>query len=718
MTILFYNDWQELGAFPDWNTTNRSAVRVATSLKRMGQQNHAFMLALYDRDLVGIDPFDPNLTIEMQAKITTEFSKNYWYAIRECIRIPPVAGIDAVQYKFHRANVALAWLYLARVFNLSVIARQRGKTMAVVALLTWLLNSRANMTISSITKDDELRASTVQTFRKVYEELPPYLQFRTSNDSRNTTNFTVNALSNIIRIVVSSLSPKRAYLAGRGGTTSTCWVDEICFVPNARIAVGTAIASGTFARDAATEMGHPSGVIMTTTAGRLDDPDGQYAYGIAENSTLFNEGLYDAEDLEELYSMIKSNNPLRMVRTYAVFNHLQLGITNAEQLMAIQMSTQSKAESERDFLSIWNHGNAKSTLPEHILNRIMNNTRQPDYWQMTKPENFAINWYVADYEIPHLADHPMVLALDPSDALGSDSMGLVLTSALTGQVMATSDISLTSIPAYTRWLYMTFIRPYPLTTTIIEARSSGLSIIDALIEMLIQDGQNPFQRLYNHIYDNRDIYPEQYEMVKPGRFRPSDNLHVTYKRYFGYKTSGSGQNARSVLYGELYYSTCERYGHLFVDARLCQQIAALVEKNGKLTHPAGSHDDLVIALLLSHFFLQRSKNLAAYGLTPTMVLRETVSKENNYEEYQRTYLLNMYRELLEQLRYTDNQWVRKTLIHKLRNMEIESPFLVTESPSTMRELLEEMHTKKLVDRAITPRQTRETPVFANITIGR
>ena len=151
---------------------------------------------------------------------------------------------------------------------------------------------------------------------------------------------------------------------------------------------------------------------------------------------------------------------------------------------------------------------------------------------------------------------------------------------------------------------------------------------------------------------------------------------------------------------------------------MCQQISALIEKNDKITHPAGGHDDLVIALLLNHFFLQRAKNLAAYGLTPTLVLRETVRKEDNYEEYQRTYTLNMYKELLEQLRYTDNQWVRKTLTHKLRNMEIESPFLVTESPSTMRELLEEMKTKKLVDRATTPRQSRETPVFANITIGR
>lgn len=717
MTVLFLEDYAKYGAFPNWDTDNASAIRISTALKYAGVKNHTFMLSLYDRDLVGINPHDPNLSIEMQAKVVREFSKNYWFAVRECIRIPPVVGLESVPYNFHRSNVSLAWLYLARVFNMSVIARQRGKTMSTVALLTWLLNTRANLTISSITKDDDLRASTIRTFRKVYDELPPYLQFRNKSDSRNNSDFTINGLKNIIKILVSSLSPKRAALAGRGAVTSTTWIDEAGFIPNARIAVGTCIASGTYAREAAAQQGQPSGIIMTTTAGRLDDPDGAYAYNIAENSTVFNEGLYDAADIEDLHETIRSNNPLRLVRTYSVFNHLQLGITNREQLNAMRVSTQSKSEAERDFLSIWNHGNAKSTLPEHVLKIINENIIDPLYWQLT-PEKYAINWYVGKEELPYIQHEPMVCGLDPSDSLGSDSMGLVITSASTGQVIATADVSLTSIPAYARWLYVTFIKTFPNLVTIIEARSSGMAIIDALIELLIADGFNPFERIYNVIYDRRDEFKEQYELVRPGRFRAADHLHVHYKRFFGYKTSGTGAHARAVLYGELYYSTCERYGHLFMDRRLCQQISSLIEKNGKITHPAGAHDDLVIAMLLTHFFLQRVKNVQAFGISPTQILRQAVSKTDSADDQEAAYVLNIYTELLNQLRTTDNQWLRKAIIHKLRNILLQHPDVETSAPQTLREIIEERNVIKQVNRAVAQVDTGHSTTFKTVQVGR
>lgn len=717
MTVLFLNDYAEKGASIDWHTSNRSAIRIATALKKAGVENHAFVLSIYDRDLIGVNPFDPDLPIEMQAKVVKEFSKNYWYAVRECIRIPPIVGLESVPYNFHRSNVSLAWLYLARVFNMSVIARQRGKTMSTVALLTWLLNTRANLTISSITKDDDLRGSTIRTFRKVYEELPPYLQFRNKSDSRNNSDFTINGLKNIIKILVSSLSPKRAALAGRGAVTSTTWIDEAGFIPNARIAVGTCIASGTYAREAAARQGQPSGIIMTTTAGRLDDPDGAYAYGIAENSTVFNEGLYDTSDIDDLHEVVRSNNPLRLVRTYSVFNHLQLGVTNREQLNAMRTSTQSKSEAERDFLSIWNHGNAKSTLPEHVLKIINDNIIDPLYWQLT-PEKYAINWYVGREELAYLVNEPMVCGLDPSDSLGSDSMGLVVTLASTGQVIATADVSLTSIPAYSRWLYITFIKAFPNLITIIEAKSSGMAIMDALVELLIADGHNPFERLYNVIYDRKEEFKEQYELVRPGRFRPADHLHIQYKRFFGFKTAGAGAHARAVLYGELYYSTCERYGHLFMDRRLCQQISALIEKNRRITHPNSSHDDLVIAMLLTHFFLQRVKNLQAFGFAPTQVLRQAVSKTTMAVDQEKTYVLNTYTELLDQLRSTDNQWMRKAITHKLRNILLEHPEVESSAPQTLREIIEERNVINRVNRATSYQDRGQAPVFRTVEIGK
>ena len=61
--ILFYDDWAKYGAFPNVETTNQSFLRLAAVYKEMGIRNYSFILALHDKDLVGVDPFDPNLQI-------------------------------------------------------------------------------------------------------------------------------------------------------------------------------------------------------------------------------------------------------------------------------------------------------------------------------------------------------------------------------------------------------------------------------------------------------------------------------------------------------------------------------------------------------------------------------------------------------------------------------------------------------------------------------
>lgn len=701
MTILFIEDWERLGAAPDWSTSNQSALRVATSLKRMGIANHAFMLALYDQDLIGVDPFDPDLPIEYQAKVTIEFGRNLWYALRECIKIPPVAGVDDVPFRFHRANLALAWTFLNNLFNINVIGRQRGKTMAVVSLLTWLLNSRVNLTISSITKDDDLRSQTIKTFKKVYDALPPFLKFRNSGDSKNTFEFTVNALKNIFKMAVPSTSPKRAYMVGRGLTSSTTWSDESCFSPNIRISLGACIASGTFAREEAVAMGEPSGIILTTTAGRLDDPDAAYVYELIENSTPFNESLYDADNKIDLLDIVRNNNAAHLPRTYCIFNHLQLGVTNRQQLEAMQMSAQSKGDAERDFLSIWNRGASFSPLPPETLEIINNSIIDPFYSQLCKPENFLINWYVDMEVIPDLANYPMIVGIDPSEGIGQDAMALCLVSVVTGEVIATATQSILSIPTYIRWLYKTFVVPYTNTLLVIENRSTGQSIIDGLCELMILDNINPFTRIFNTIVQEKETYKEQYRLIRPPYYRPAECRHITYKKFFGFKTNGAGQYARGVLYGEIFHTTCTQRGNLFKDRKLCSEINALFEKDGKIQHPPGGHDDLVIALLLAHWALQRLKNVEAYGLSRHDILPISMSNPNDTPEVAK---LNKNREyygqLLDELHASTNLYYRKTVIHKLRNLELEYPEVLEGLEQTMDQILHDLELRRSTDRVI------------------
>ena len=69
--ILFLEDYKNYpNLIIDTQTTNQSFLRLAGLYKSMGVKNHAFILALHDPTLQGIDPFDPNLSDEYRLAIT------------------------------------------------------------------------------------------------------------------------------------------------------------------------------------------------------------------------------------------------------------------------------------------------------------------------------------------------------------------------------------------------------------------------------------------------------------------------------------------------------------------------------------------------------------------------------------------------------------------------------------------------------------------------
>ena len=53
----------------DYETTNASFIAMASLLYKKGIKNYNFFLKLYDEDLVGVDPYDPDLSLNMKMKI-------------------------------------------------------------------------------------------------------------------------------------------------------------------------------------------------------------------------------------------------------------------------------------------------------------------------------------------------------------------------------------------------------------------------------------------------------------------------------------------------------------------------------------------------------------------------------------------------------------------------------------------------------------------------
>ena len=89
-------------------TKNKSFLDMHHYLKSIGVKNNEFMLTLIDPDLDGINPHDPNLNALYKQKVLRECLVNYWYFIREVIRIPSPGGAR-VMYKLTRGNLALSF---------------------------------------------------------------------------------------------------------------------------------------------------------------------------------------------------------------------------------------------------------------------------------------------------------------------------------------------------------------------------------------------------------------------------------------------------------------------------------------------------------------------------------------------------------------------------------------------------------------------------------
>lgn len=136
MTVLYDNQWyDERGnrkVFVHYNTKNRSFMRMVQVLQDLGVKNNHFFLALYDPDLLDVDPFE--LTEEndpgeiIRTKVIVEASKNLWYFLRELIRIPASGG-SPVPYRLDRGNLCMAWCFANEIDVNITQPRQSGKAL-------------------------------------------------------------------------------------------------------------------------------------------------------------------------------------------------------------------------------------------------------------------------------------------------------------------------------------------------------------------------------------------------------------------------------------------------------------------------------------------------------------------------------------------------------------------------------------------------------------
>lgn len=623
--LLFKNQW---GLYPTaiihYNTSNRSFLHMAEVYRQMGVVNYLFHLILLNPELEHVDPHDPDLSVEMRTKVWMECLYNPWYFFREVLRIPPRSGAIPNQFRANRGNLALIWLFFNHVDVSLTQPRQTGKTTGAHCINLYLLVIRCeNTMINLLTKDDTLRAESVKDIKNMRLYLPKYLRADSKSDSDNTVLVNCTQHKNIYRTAVAQNSEGAALNMGRGLTSSIKHVDESPFIHYIDIALPALLGSGNAARDEAKANGTPYGNIFTTTAGKKDTRSGRYMYDMIHGGMVWSERLFDSESELELHRTVRANSPGLKALVNCVFSHRQLGYTDAW-LMEKMSETNSKGEdADRDYFNIWTSGGLSSPIAVELMERMRQSEREPNHHSVSK-DRYMLRWYIpADQIAAYMANNHTVLGMDTSEAIGNDSITMVLVDDKTLDVIAVGSVNETNIIRFGDYI-ADFMVMYANVTLIPERKSTGIALIDILLIRLPALGIDPFKRIYNLVVDNSTQYAEEYRTIQYDIGRRPNHFYDRNKKLFGYNTSGSGQHSRDALYLIALQRAATLACDKCYDKPLIDEITGLVMKNGRIDHTAGNHDDLVIAWLLVVWFLTQSKNLQYYGH------RDVLSKTREY----------------------------------------------------------------------------------------
>lgn len=153
----------------DYLTRNTSAIIIVGELRKKGIGNKMFPVSLNNQKLVGIDPHSDSLTDEQKDWIVEECKNNFWYFIREVVRLPHPEGPKL--FRFNLMNTLTLYALHEKKSVVALISpRQTGKkTISLVLQAYDYIIDGGGLRIG--THDPIL----IQKLGEIIERLPSYL---------------------------------------------------------------------------------------------------------------------------------------------------------------------------------------------------------------------------------------------------------------------------------------------------------------------------------------------------------------------------------------------------------------------------------------------------------------------------------------------------------------------------------------------------------------
>lgn len=604
--IYFRSDWTDANgvrrAIADVNTNNTSFRRLAALFRRMGIKNDRFFLALSQPDIAGYDPHNlKDTSTELRLKIAHEISINPWYYLREVIRLG-AAGGDNIPYAAHRANIAMTWCFYQNIIYIAIQPRQTGKTIGASAIESHVVYFMGpNMEIAMITKDTGLLQANVARLKSIKQGLPPWLIQLSNKDSDNKEGIIHAALNNEYKTYVGNSDPRAADKTGRGLSVPIIHYDEPPWINNFKVIWDAARPAMSAAGENAKKNGQPSTIILTTTAAKTDTAEGAYTYSLVQGAMPFRESLYDMDNYEQVRNIIDNNSVNGMIN--GTFSYLQLGKT--PEWFIEETRTITKEAVDHDFLNLWKSGSDNSILNPDDIKRIKDSEAEPTYTRVT-PEGFVISWYLPAETVESLAfkRRKIIWGTDSSENIGKDFTTFVGTDPKTLATVGTFRCNNSRTLSIANFIGF-FLCEFVGHIWIPESKSTGPVIIEAVTEILLKNGFNPFKKIFNYIVQKRE--EERFKRID---LNDMSHFDTAMRKHLGFMTVGQSRN---YLFSKILTQAVRLAAANVFDANIVSELTNLRARNGRVDHKPGDHDDSAIAWLLCFWLIFEGKNLHMYG---------------------------------------------------------------------------------------------------------
>lgn len=688
--IMFKSDWHHFPtAIVDYKTKNKSFLELAAIYKQMGVENHLFHLSLLQPELQGVDPFDYEWLErhpEYMKKIWLECYYNPWYYLREVCRLKSNAGTDHNPIKANRGIICEFWVRLNNLDLFIMQPRQTGKSVGADALTNWYMLFRAsNTNMMLLTKDNSLLGKNIERLKKMREILPHYLITLGAKDKDNQTNYNYALLGNDLIAKAAQKDEDGAINLGRGLTVALLQNDEQPFMKFLHLFYPIALASMNAARQEAEEKGEPHGVLVTTTAGDLTSPEGKYSFNYYHGGCPWNEkNLLDAHDHEDLKERVRKGRTGKAMLVSACFNHRMLGFTDEQFYELINQAPSDEGNIDRDYFLIWSTNSNDPILDKTILESIQKSERDPDYIELTTAGH-SINWYTPllkdateEEKVRHIENfmknNYTIIGSDTSEMVGRDSTTFFIQDPRTMSTLATIRIGENNIIETANW-FADFMLKYDKTVLNMERKSTGSTFIDTLLLVLHAKGINPFKRIFNQVIQDPSKHDQLYNWLRSGRMPSEDDIR-NCRKLFGFQQTGS---TRSFLYGTVLKTAARQNQHVIYDKVLSGELRGLRidKKSGRVDHGVDGHDDMVMAWLLSGWFLMYGNNLDFYGFDRRKVMSNVNNEgkqlddidvvDNEYVDYLNEQIETIKREIIR----VDHPMILSRLEQRLMKINIE-----------------------------------------------